>query len=197
MKRFLIIFGLVGLSLELVATDPRLGSVSPPGVQVGTEVEMSFNGSRLEDAEEILFYKKGFEVVAIEEKKAASVKAKVRITAECPLGEHPVRVRTKGGITEIKTFYVGPFKVVPRVRPKAGEAPQKLALNCTVAGSVPTESQEIFTVDAKKGQRLSAEIESMRLGRGFYDPYIEILDTKGFILSRCTFELKYYHITHF
>ena len=184
MKRFLIIFGLVGLSLELVAVDPRLGSVSPPGVQVGTEVEMSFNGSRLEDAEEILFYKKGFEVVAIEEKKAASVKAKVRITAECPLGEHPVRVRTKGGVTEIKTFYVGPFKVVPRVRPKAGEAPQKLALNCTVAGSVPTESQEIFTVDAKKGQRLSAEIESMRLGRGFYDPYIEILDTKGFILSR-------------
>ena len=145
---------------------------------------MSFSGSRLEDAEEILFYKKGFEVLAIEEKKAASVKAKVRITADCPLGEHPVRVRTKGGVTEIKTFYVGPFQVVARVKPKAGEPHQKLPLNCTVAGSVPNESQEIFTVDAKKGQRLSAEIESMRLGRGFYDPYIEILDTKGFILSR-------------
>ena len=87
-------------------------------------------------------------------------------------------------INKIKTFYVGPFQVVARVKPKAGEPAQKLPLNCTVAGSVPNESQEIFTVDAKKGQRLSAEIESMRLGRGFYDPYIEILDTKGCILSR-------------
>ena len=71
MKRTLIFLGLAGLAVKLMAIDPRLGSVSPPGVQVGTEVEMSFNGSRLEDAEEILFYKKGFEVLAIEEKKAA------------------------------------------------------------------------------------------------------------------------------
>ena len=184
MKRTLCFLGLVGFVVHLMAIDPRLSSVSPPGFQVGTEVEMTFRGSRLDDAEEILFYKKGFEVLSIEEKKAASVKAKVKITADCSLGEHPVRVRTKGGVTEIKTFYVGPFQVVSRVKPKAGEPQQKLPLNSTVASSVPNESQEIFTVEAKKGQRLSAEVESMRLGRGFYDPYIEILDTKGFILSR-------------
>ncbi|SVD50758.1 uncharacterized protein METZ01_LOCUS403612, partial [marine metagenome] len=39
-----------------MAIDPRLGSVSPPGVQAGTEVELRFNGSRLDDAQEILFY---------------------------------------------------------------------------------------------------------------------------------------------
>ncbi len=184
MKRILLFFVLAGMTADLLAIDPRLSSVSPSGFQAGTEVQMTFSGSRLEDAEEILFHKKGFEVLAIEEKKAASVKVKVRLTADCPLGEHPVRVRTKGGVTEMKTFFVGPFPVVARVKPKSGEPEQKLPLNCTVAGSVPTESQEIFLVDAKKGQRLSAEIESMRLGRGFYDPYIEILDTKGFILSR-------------
>ena len=184
MKRTLIFLGLAGLMTSAMAIDPRLGSVSPPGVQAGTEVELRFNGSRLDDAQEILFYKKGFQVLKIEEKAAGFVRVKVKVTAECPLGEHPVRVRTAGGITELKTFYVGPFPVVDRVKPKAGEPPQKLPLNSTIASSVPNESQEIFTVDAKKGQRLSAEIESMRLGRGFYDPYIEILDTKGFILSR-------------
>ena len=184
MKRILFSLGLAGLMTSVMAVDPRLGSVSPSGFQAGTEVQMTFSGSRLDDAEEILFYKKGFEVLAIEEKKAASVRVKVRIAADCLLGEHPVRVRTKGGVTEVKTFYVGPFPVVARVKPKAGEPHQKLPLNSTVASSVPNESQELFTVDAKKGQRLSAEIESMRLGRGFYDPYIEILDTKGFILSR-------------
>jgi len=172
------------MAVSAMAIDPRLSSISPPGVQAGTEVELRFNGSRLDDAEELLFYKKGFTVVKLEEVAAGFVRAKVKVAADCPLGEHPVRVRTKGGITELRTFYVGPFPVVNRVRPKAGEPHQKLPLNSTVASSVPNESQEIFTIDAKKGQRLSAEIESMRLGRGFYDPYIEILDTKGFILSR-------------
>ena len=180
----MIFLGLTGLISGALAIDPRLGSVSPPGVQAGTEVEMRFSGSRLDDAQEILFYKKGFEVLKIEEKTASAVRVRVKVSADCPLGEHPVRVRTAGGITELKTFYVGPFPVVSRVKPKDGEPPQKLPLNCTIASSVPNESQEIYTVDAKKGQRLSAEIESMRLGRGFYDPYIEILDTKGFILSR-------------
>jgi len=184
MKRTLICLGLAAAFTTALAIDPRLGSVSPPGVQAGTEVELSFNGSRLNDAEEILFYKKGFEVLKIEETAANRVRVKVKVAADCPLGEHPVRVRTKGGVTELKTFYVGPFPVVTRTRPAAGQPHQKLPLNSTVASSVPNESQEIFTVDAKKGQRLSAEIESMRLGRGFYDPYIEILDTKGFILSR-------------
>ncbi|MEE2715071.1 MAG: hypothetical protein VYD34_03590, partial [Verrucomicrobiota bacterium] len=66
MKRTLCFFGLAGFVVHLMAIDPRLGSVSPPGFQVGTEVEMTFSGSRLDDAEEILFYKKGFEVLSIE-----------------------------------------------------------------------------------------------------------------------------------
>ena len=184
MKRTLICLGLAAAFTTALAIDPRLSSISPAGVQVGKEVVLTFNGSRLDDAEEILFYKKGFEVVKLEATAANRVQATVKVAANCPLGEHPVRVRTKGGITELKTFYVGPFPVVSRARPAAGEPHQKLPLNSSVASSVPNESQEIYTVDAKKGQRLSAEIESMRLGRGFYDPYIEILDTKGFILSR-------------
>ena len=112
MKRILLFFVLAGMTADLLAIDPRLSSVSPPGFQAGTEVQMTFSGSRLEDAEEILFHKKGFEVLAIEEKKAASVKVKVRLTADCPLGEHPVRVRTKGGVTEMKTFFVGPLSLI-------------------------------------------------------------------------------------
>ena len=33
--------------------------------------------------------------------------------------------------------------IVVDVRPKEGEPPQKLPLNCTIASSVPNESQEI------------------------------------------------------
>ena len=101
MKRTLIFLGLTGLISSTFAIDPRLGSVSPPGVQAGVEVEMRFSGSRLEDAQELLFYKKGFEVLKIEEKTAKSVRAKIKVSSDCPLGEHPVRVRTAGGVTEL------------------------------------------------------------------------------------------------
>ena len=63
-----------------LAIDPRLGSVSPPGVQAGTEVELRFNGSRLDDAQEILFYKRGFQVLKIEEKAAGFVRVKVKVS---------------------------------------------------------------------------------------------------------------------
>ena len=38
-------------------------------------------------------------------------------------------------------------------------------------------------VEAKKGQRISAEIEAMRLGATLFDPYIAILDAKRFELA--------------
>ena len=59
----------------------------------------------------------------LEATAANRVQATVKVAANCPLGEHPVRVRTKGGITELKTFYVGPFPVVSRAdRERAGPA---------------------------------------------------------------------------
>src|SRR5213083_1399731 len=46
---------LIGHSLAH-ATNPRLTSTSPPGAQRGTELDLRFNGNRLEDAQEIVFY---------------------------------------------------------------------------------------------------------------------------------------------
>ena len=95
MKRTLICIGLVMTVSTVLAIDPRLGSVSPPGVQVGTEVELRFNGSRLDDAEEILFYKKGFSVVKIEEVKGNFVRAKIKVASDCPLGELVAKLNLK------------------------------------------------------------------------------------------------------
>src|SRR5436305_1554612 len=41
----------------------------------------------------------------------------------------------------------------------------------------------LFLFDAKKGQRVSAEIEGMRLGTTLFDPYVAILDMKRFELA--------------
>ena len=65
----LILFLVLALGLPLQAVDPKLGSVSPPGVERGKEAVLNFHGDRLEKMEKVLFYKTGLEVVAIEEIK--------------------------------------------------------------------------------------------------------------------------------
>ena len=65
--------------------------------------------------------------------------------------------------------------------------PQPIPLNCTVHGTITSEDVDYFSVDAKKGQRISVEIEGLRvatdMGAGnLFDPYIAILDAKRFEL---------------
>src|SRR5205807_9773877 len=61
--------------------------------------------------------------------------------------------------------------------------PQKIPLNVTVEGVVDYEDVDYFAVECKKGQRLSVEIEAMRLANTLFDPYIAILDSKRFELA--------------
>ncbi len=46
------------------------------------------------------------------------------------------------------------------------------------------EDVDYYAVEAKKGERITAEIEGLRLGITFFDPYVAILDTKRFELAR-------------
>ena len=54
--------------------------------------------------------------------------------------------------------------------------PQPIPMNVTVAGVIESEDQDFFVVEAKKGQRITAEIEGIRLGESPLDPYLAILD---------------------
>src|SRR5581483_7936773 len=111
-------------------------------------------------------------------------KATVRVAPDCRLGEHIARVRTATGISEMKPFQVGPYPTVAEKEPNSDfEKPQPIPLNVTVAGRIDSEDVDYFVVQLKKGQRLSAEVEGMRLGVGFFDPYVAILDAKRFELA--------------
>jgi hypothetical protein len=169
----------------LQAVDPRLNALDPPGVQAGSELEMTFQGDRLKDTLEVLLYQPGVSVLSLVETADKTVKARIKVDPECVLGEHQLRLRTASGVSDFRTFHVGPFPVVAKDTSRKPEDPlQTVALNTTVYGSVAKESVDRYLVQARKGQRLSVETESMRLGRGFYDPYVSILDAHEKILAR-------------
>ena len=100
------------------ASDPTLSVITPRGIQRGAEHVVTFSGARLNDAEEILFYDAGFEVIKIEpdEKNANIVRATIKVAPDCDLGEKTAQVRTKSGVSDYRTFFVGALPAVPRER---------------------------------------------------------------------------------
>src|SRR5690606_14131046 len=60
---------------------------------------------------------------------------------------------------------------------------QTVPLNVTIEGVAENEDADFYAVELKKGQRLSAEVEGLRLNGNFFDPYVAILDAKRFELA--------------
>lgn len=185
-----IVFACVGLCLAastvpVEAAFPKLSIILPRGVQRGGDRELTFSGERLGDAEEIFFHSAdGFEVRSIEPVDANSFKAVVHVPDNCTLGEHMVQVRAKSGITEYRSFWVGLLPIVDEAEPNGlMEEAQALEPNVTVHGIVESEDLDIYAVTAKQGDRISVEIEGLRLGSYRFDPHISIVDADKFQLA--------------
>lgn len=173
------------LSAQAWAVAPSLSAVTPYGFQRGTEIEASFTGARLGDAQELMFYAPGFEVKDLKAERDNLVKAKLSIAAQCRLGIHAVRVRTATGVSNLRTFTVGALPEVAEKEPNTDfSAPQPVPLGSTVSGVVQSEDVDYFVVEAKKGDRITAELEGLRLGYTFFDPYLAILNAERFELDR-------------
>src|SRR3954453_22131072 len=107
----------VFLAAPALAASPSLTAVRPVGAQRGTEVEVTLSGARLGDAQEILWYQPGIQTLSITKVDDNNVKAKLKIAPDCALGIHDLRVRTATGVSDHRTFSVGPYPVVNEVEP--------------------------------------------------------------------------------
>jgi hypothetical protein len=190
MARTLLLF--LFSSIFAHSFSPELSRVEPRGGKLGSEVQIQLYGSRLNDPQELLLYHKGLTVKSLTPSEdGKSVKAIITIAPDAPLGEHPMRLRCKGGLTYMRTFWVGQFPTVMEARSEdkkrdlnnTFKEPQKVDLNVTVQGVADREDDDYYQVQCKKGQRLSVEVEAMRLGRVMFDPYIAILDKNRFELA--------------
>src|SRR5262245_4687629 len=181
---------LIGIALALLpfstahAATPSLGAIRPVGGQRGTEMEITLSGARLGDALEIVYYQPGIATTSLKKVDDNNIKAKIKIAADCALGLHDLRVRTATGISELKTFSVGALKEMDEKEPNNDfGAPQPIPMNITVNGIADNEDVDYFVVEAKKGERITAEVEGHRLGIIEFDPYVAILNTKRFELG--------------
>ena len=171
-------------SNSVQAASPNLTDIGPLGGQRGTDAVVNFSGARLNDVQEVLAYYPGITVKKFEVVNPTQLKVTLGIAADCRLGEHVFRVRTASGVSDARSFWVTALPIVEEKEPNTDFAtPQAVPLNCTVHGTITSEDADYFVVECKKGQRLSVEVMGMRSGRGFWDPFVAILNDKRFELA--------------
>ena len=182
----LMVIMLLGLPTALTAapnttpSTPRLNGIYPRGVTRGAEHKMRFAGARLFDAQEVFLYDKGISIVKIDQVDNNNIDVTIRVDADCRVGEHVAQVRTKYGISDYRSFFIGALPEAKEAEPNnsLGEA-QPVEMNVTVTGIVQSEDIDYFKITGKKGDRVSAEIQALRLGY-LFDPAIALLDKNRF-----------------
>jgi hypothetical protein len=176
----------------MVAAEPKISRLDPPGGQRGTDREVIVGGERLGDAIGALFYEPGITLKSIQVQPDKRVKLLLQIAADCRPGPHALRLQTASGISNLMTFSVGALPEVARIEANkekkiAGnhdfDHPQKIPLGCVVTGVIEKETVDYYAVEAKKGQRLSVEVEGLRLGLFFFDPAVSVMDMRRFVLA--------------
>ena len=200
---------------HLEAVLPRVG-------QQGMTVEVVLQGLHLEDPQQVLFHRPGIQAVAVEtlpdltqfdasgklntiDKRIGGrsfgatvkqqVKAKFIIAPDCPIGLHPLRLRTGRHLSTLATFWVTPYPVqaeaeLPEAAPTNNDcehAEPIAAENATVFGYInpgPTMDRDVYRVTRKQGERISVEVNSVRVSmiwwaRGELDLMVRIFDAAG------------------
>ena len=181
---YLVIAVISILAATAQAASPQLTNVNPPGVQRGHEHTVTFVGARLKDAEEILFYNGGVKVKKLEAVDPQNVRVTMEVAKDCRLGEHIAAVRTKSGVSDYRSFFVGALPGLDEKEPNNDfDKPQSITPNVCVAGTLQNEDADYFRIQAKKGERVSVEVEGIRLGQAYFDPFVSVLDKNRFELA--------------
>jgi hypothetical protein len=187
----LAVFGLAALALSgafVEAASPDFNTSIPRGGQAGSEVKVNIIGSRLSDAEEVVFHYPGItakDLKVVDDKK---VEVTLVIAPDCRLGEHHLRLRCRSGMSYARNFWVSQFPNVDEVEPNDDlAAPQKISMNVTIEAEAKPEETDYYQISVKKGDRISVEVEGLRINNInqniAIDPYVAILNKDRFEIA--------------
>jgi hypothetical protein len=171
---------------------PSVESVWPPVGQRGTEFELKIVGSGFEGCRDLTFYSAELRCKKIEVVSDYELTATVIATENCRIGNEPFRLLGRDGYSELRTLRVTPLPVVLPAAKQPSEATQLQSLNVTLCGAIKAGSIDRYAVDLKAGQRLTAEVEAIRLGKELLDTVLEITAPSGEVLMHADDNAMFY-----
>ncbi|MCL4691504.1 MAG: peptidase [Candidatus Hydrogenedentes bacterium] len=163
------------------AAVPSLGDIVPRGASRGGQAEVEFQGSNLKDAIDLMFHDPGISLAELTQVDDGKVKCKLDIAADCRLGTHAIRIRTRGGVSNLKLFSVGTLTEINEDESTNNDVASAPAIpvGTTVNGVIGGEDVDYFAVELAEGGRLAAEVEAMRLGGPLFDAKLRLFSPSG------------------
>src|ERR1700709_2183529 len=101
------------------AASPTLAYVLPPGVQRGHEHLLTLAGAHFKDAAELMFYEPGIKAKKVEVVDPQNVKVTIEVAPDCRLGEHTLQLRTRSGVSDYRSLFVGALPAVDEKEPNS------------------------------------------------------------------------------
>jgi hypothetical protein len=173
--------------LPLAAELPVVRSLQPAGFTRGEAAVLTLRGERLAGARELhLLDPRGVSAGEPKAGEGGAVEIPLAIAADAPQGERLARLRTDGGWSYLFGLWVGGEPRVAEIEPNNEPAQaQAVALPAAIEGEIKPEDVDVFAVELKQGQRLTAAVEAVRLGRMLLDTHLSVLDARRFEVAAC------------
>ncbi len=126
-----------------------------------------------------MFYERGLVCETIQANEDGELLLQLHASDDCSLGAHAFRVRSDAGYSELRTIAVAPFPIVRDVPSNAS-----LTLGHSVVGKLEDGQPNRYYVSLSAGQRLSLDVEAIRLGIDMIDTGISVLDPDGQVIAQ-------------
>jgi hypothetical protein len=170
----------LAVAVPALAAAPSVESVAPGAGRTGEEFTLVLTGGHMKDVCELLLYDPGVSCIKLEAVSDGEVRAVLRAAPDCRLGAYPFRLRSRGGLSELKVVHITPFPILAEIEPNdEPKQARTVPLNTTVAGVIDAGDVDCVRVSLKKGQRLSAEVQAVRLGGELTDTVLTVFDPEG------------------
>lgn len=161
---------------------PTITSLSTTGAQRGTSVELTLTGTNLADPTGLWTSFPAKVTIPADSsngKNPASVRVKLDLPADAPLGFQSLRVVTKKGVSNARLFCVDDLpQVAEAANNREPKSAQPLTAPCVVLGRADPEVSDYYKLTVAANQRLTIEVIGRRLGSQF-DPQITLFDAAG------------------
>jgi hypothetical protein len=162
---------------------PVLKSPFPLGMQSGTILDLTLNGSNLAEPTGLWISSPVIKATIPSEgnngKDNGKLLVRLEVPKDAPLGFHSIRLATRRGMSNLRLFCIDDLlQILEGTTNHTPSTAQPVSLPCVVSAKADAETTDYFKFHVAAGQRLSFEILGRRLGSAF-DPQLQLLDANG------------------
>lgn len=183
LTRFVSILLVFLIGPGLFAVPPALESIEPAVGTIGTEFSVVATGSGFNRFKSTLFYTSDVTLVRHEVLSENELKLWFKTSADAKPGRHYFRVLTTDGCSELRALTLTPYPILREQR-DSQEAIQKVerspqTANVTILGILEEGDRDRYTATFSKSERVTIEIEAVRLGYVLLDTVLTVYDPNG------------------